>query len=256
MPFYPRERGIILTVFAKNGGVNAPLSSSLSHSWAPDPKIYKSSSGITVQFLFNRLSSSFGISLFLFVWEGGWYFLPRILAYTNFHFVHEMCLTKISSETKLSWTKLSFHVLFQLHKMSDKHCTSNSRSTNMKFLTYLVFGHPNRIFLLFLNFVYYPWVPIVHGARRDYSWNNNVKFKVVFRTLYQIDFRTATKSHPVLYEHLSDMWLSTLEIGAAQLHSVTEIAPKSPFLCVNRIHIRYSFCAGATEAIRNSVSIA
>ena len=36
------------------------------------------------------------------------------------------------------------------------------------------------------------------------------------------------------YEHLSDMWLSTSGIGAAQLRSVTEIAPKSPFLCVNR----------------------
>ena len=30
------------------------------------------------------------------------------------------------------------------------------------------------------------------------------------------------------------MWLSTLEIGAAQLRSVTEIAPKSPFLRVNK----------------------
>ena len=29
-------------------------------------------------------------------------FLPSILAYTNFHFVYEMCLTKISSETELS----------------------------------------------------------------------------------------------------------------------------------------------------------
>ena len=28
------------------------------------------------------------------------------------------------------------------------------------------------------------------------------------------------------------MWLSTLEIGAAQLRSVTDMAPKSPFLCV------------------------
>ena len=30
------------------------------------------------------------------------------------------------------------------------------------------------------------------------------------------------------------MWLSTLEIGPAQLRSVTETAPKSPFLCVKK----------------------
>ena len=34
------------------------------------------------------------------------------------------------------------------------------------------------------------------------------------------------------------MWLSTLENGAAYLRSVTEMAPKSPFLCVNRSPIR------------------
>ena len=33
-------------------------------------------------------------------------------------------------------------------------------------------------------------------------------------------------------------WLSTLEIGEAQLHSVTTISPKSRFLCVNQSPIR------------------
>ena len=37
-----------------------------------------------------------------------------------------------------------------------------------------------------------------------------------------------------LYEHLSAMWLSTLETGAAQHHSVTGTVPKSLFLFVNR----------------------
>ena len=46
-------------------------------------------------------------------------------------------------------------------------------------------------------------------------------------------------------EHLSDMWLFTLGLGTAQLRSVTEIAPKSPFLCENRRPIRYGFHAGA-----------
>ena len=66
---------------------------------------------------------------------------------------------------------------------------------------------------------------------------------------YPVWFSCRRKSCPVLYEHLSDMWLSTLEIGAAQLRTVTEIAPKSPFLCVNRSPIRYGFRAGA-KAVR------
>ena len=62
-------------------------------------------------------------------------------------------------------------------------------------------------------------------------------------TLSRKTFRTDKKSFPVDYEHLSDMWLSPLEIGGAQLRSVTEIAPKSPFLCVNKGYIRYGFRA-------------
>ena len=50
------------------------------------------------------------------------------------------------------------------------------------------------------------------------------------------------------------MWLSTLEIGAAQLRSVTEIAPKSLLLCVNRSSIRYDFRAGA-KAVQYDVNI-
>lgn len=44
------------------------------------------------------------------------------------------------------------------------------------------------------------------------------------------------------------------EIGAAQLHSVTEIAPNSLILCVNKSPILYSFRAGA-RAIRHGVKI-
>ena len=59
----------------------------------------------------------------------------------------------------------------------------------------------------------------------------------------RIWFSRRRKSYLVQYEHLSDMWLSTLEIGTEQ-HSrraqVTEIAPKSwPFLRVNKSTIRY-----------------
>ena len=41
------------------------------------------------------------------------------------------------------------------------------------------------------------------------------------------------------------MWISALEIDAAQILCVIEIAPKSRFLCVNRSPIRDGFRAGA-----------
>ena len=53
------------------------------------------------------------------------------------------------------------------------------------------------------------------------------------------------KCYAVWYEHLSDMLHTTLEISVTQLRPVTEIAAKSPFLCVNRSPIQYGFPAGA-----------
>lgn len=69
--------------------------------------------------------------------------------------------------------------------------------------------------------------------------------------------RADTESYPVLYKHLSIMWLSTDRQGAASLlyDPVTKIAPSSPFLCVNRNHIRYGFSASA-KAIWYIVNIA
>ena len=49
------------------------------------------------------------------------------------------------------------------------------------------------------------------------------------------------------------MWLPHLEIGAAQIRSVTEIAPTQPFLCMNRSPIRYGFRGGA-KAFQYSVN--
>ena len=45
-------------------------------------------------------------------------------------------------------------------------------------------------------------------------------------------------------------------IGAEQLHSVTEIVPKSRFLFVNRSLIRYGFCAVKKAIPSDSVNIA
>ena len=56
-------------------------------------------------------------------------------------------------------------------------------------------------------------------------------------------------------QNLSDMRRSTFVIGAAQLRSVTEFPPKSPFLRVNRSPIWYNFRTGA-KGIRYSVNTA
>ena len=37
-------------------------------------------------------------------------------------------------------------------------------------------------------------------------------------TIYRIAFRNDTKSYPLWCEHLSDIWLSTLEVDAAHLY--------------------------------------
>ena len=49
------------------------------------------------------------------------------------------------------------------------------------------------------------------------------------------------------------MWLSALEIGAAQLRFVAEIAPPQPFLCANRSPSRHDF-RGDAKAILYDVS--
>ena len=60
-------------------------------------------------------------------------------------------------------------------------------------------------------------------------------------TLHQRAFAPTRRS----IQYSSDMRLFTSDIGAAQRLSVTEIAPKSPFLGVKRSSIWYGFRAGA-----------
>ena len=58
-------------------------------------------------------------------------------------------------------------------------------------------------------------------------------FQVIF-ALYWIDCHADTKSSPVYVTfHFRD------PVRTAQHRSVTEIAPKSPFLCVNQSPIQY-----------------
>ena len=68
-----------------------------------------------------------------------------------------------------------------------------------------------------------------------------------FTSATEIDIRRNSRS-------LSDMWRSTSEIGAAQLRSFTEIAPKTPFLFMNRSSIRYGFIV-CVRAIQYNVNI-
>ena len=60
--------------------------------------------------------------------------------------------------------------------------------------------------------------------------------------------------HQSVAQNLFDMRRCTFDIGVAQLPSVTEIAPKSQFLCVKRSLKRYNFRVGA-RAIRYGVNI-
>ena len=68
---------------------------------------------------------------------------------------------------------------------------------------------------------------LVGSSPRSYLFTSAIRSKYLF-TLYRS-----------VAQNLSDMRRSTLEIGAAQLRSVTEIAPKSPFLYVIRSPIQY-----------------
>ena len=61
--------------------------------------------------------------------------------------------------------------------------------------------------------------------------------------------------HQSVAQNLSDMKHSTFEICAVQLCNVSEIAPKSLFLCVNRRPIRYDFCAGAKVYCEPNLSL-
>ena len=70
---------------------------------------------------------------------------------------------------------------------------------------------------------------------------------IYFRLSGSYSFNSAEQVftlHRSVAQHLSDMWLSTMEIGSAQLRLVTEIAPLEPFLCVNRSSFWYDFRGG------------
>ena len=78
------------------------------------------------------------------------------------------------------------------------------------------------------------------------------KIKAMF-TVYRIAFRADTKAlqYSVHTYPICDRLHFRDRPGAAPLQ---KHAPKSPFLCVNRIPIRYGFCAGV-KAIRYIVKI-
>ena len=61
--------------------------------------------------------------------------------------------------------------------------------------------------------------------------------------------------HQTVTQNLSDVKHPTFEIAKVQLRNVTEIAPKSQFLFVNRSPIPCDFRAGAKVWCEHSISL-
>ena len=77
-------------------------------------------------------------------------------------------------------------------------------------------------------------VPIMYSLSSQWVLFLFPSYSLPLRTKYLLTL------HQTVAQNLSDMCRSTSEIGAALLRSVTEIAPKSPFLCVNRSLVWFS----------------
>ena len=101
-----------------------------------------------------------------------------------------------------------------------------------------------------------PMKTFIHPFNKDYRPPRVIYPQGASEHIHDKFSRADTESYLILYKHLSIMWLSTDRQGAASLRydPVTKIAPKSPFLCVNRNPI-YGFRASA-KAIWYIVNIA
>ena len=82
-----------------------------------------------------------------------------------------------------------------------------------------------------------------------------VKLTSRHSTAYVYRGRRLIEARLLFEEILYPICDSIFEIRAAQLRFLTEIALKSPFLCVNRSPMAYGFSASA-KAIRYTVNIA
>ena len=92
------------------------------------------------------------------------------------------------------------------------------------------------------------------------DFNTNKPHSFFCRIAVLLDKRRSSRrggggAHPLHPPPRSAPGDSTLEIGAAQLRSVTEIAPLQPFLCVKRSPIQYYFRGGA-KGFRYGVKVA
>ena len=90
---------------------------------------------------------------------------------------------------------------------------------------------------------------LMHREQNDYFW-------LGFVDTMLDSFLSRYKTLSCMISYSIIMWISALEVDAAQILCVIEIAPKSRFLCVNRGPIRYGFRAGAKATIRHSVTLA
>ena len=85
--------------------------------------------------------------------------------------------------------------------------------------------------------------------------NTIVKLTSRHSTAYVHRGRQLIEGRLLFEEILYPICDSIFEISATQLRFLTEIALKSPFLCVNRSPIAYGFSASA-KAVRCTVNIA
>ena len=88
---------------------------------------------------------------------------------------------------------------------------------------------------------------LMHHEQNDYFW-------LGFVDTMLDSFLSRYETLSCMITHSIIMWISALEVNAAQILCFLEIAPKSRFLCVNRSPIRYGFRAGA-KATRHSVTM-
>ena len=85
-------------------------------------------------------------------------------------------------------------------------------------------------------------VSALHGVNGN-EWKTVRTYPWAMFTVYRTGELFVPTRKPIRYsvDTWSDMWLSTLEIGAVQLRSVTEIERWQPFWCLTRSPIRLFF---------------
>ena len=161
---------------------------------------------------------------------------------------------ELSSSTCFAWMDLN-HIINSRGKNDWHMLCPEWREISLTVLLVNCHDVTGRIFDL--------WISHQTGIESPLKWHNqpgkknqgllespvkiasSLQVKAMF-TLHRIWHE---KLSVIVWRHLSDMWLSPLEIGAPQPRFDTEIAPRSPFLCVNRGPLQCGFRPGAKDIL-------